>query len=86
LLLTCFDHFFCERVQCVYNKNNHASRRVCEKLGLKKEGELAYFEGLPKKMREDGASHLAVMTALTRKDLPNITWLSELRKLVKIEI
>lgn len=87
LLVLCFEHFGCERVQCGFNVDNHASARVGEKVGFRREGVLRRF--LPagtEAMRAAGhtAANDMVLTALLAEDVGGLAWYPAVRDALAI--
>ena len=79
-----FKHFECERIQCGYNKNNVASRKVNERAGFTIEGESPYFESMRPEMLDMGASNITVFTAITKDHLPNLDWFERVHQAARI--
>lgn len=72
-----FECFDCQRIQCVYNEANTASRRVSSKVGFAEEGRLRLYEDQPTdEMRSNGfkAQPMAVMNALFSEDRDRLEW------------
>jgi len=76
-----FEYLKATRVQCLYNINNQASKKVNEKLGFVNEGVLRKFvEGM------EGINEDTVMTSLIEKDLKHLSWYEEVKQNLKVDL
>jgi len=83
LVVFCFDFLQSTRVQILHNNNNHASRRVIEKVGFIKEGELRNFETLTDVMKAAGASTMCSIYSLIPSDREKLDWVANIN--LKVE-
>jgi RimJ/RimL family protein N-acetyltransferase len=77
-----FEKLGAERIQCGYNEANHASARVSQKVGFRKEARLRNFEPTPSAaQRADGclAANAMLLGALFPDDRDHLAWYAQTR-------
>jgi ribosomal-protein-serine acetyltransferase len=87
LCVVAFDYLGCTRIQCFFDENNIASKRVCEKVGFQYEARLRNFGSEPTvELRAQGdlSTGHHILNVLFPEDRASLSWYPEIAQ--KLEV